>query len=1187
MKASGYKHMRQSGYVKSGDVDTRFAQTKRRSPIIAVLSSFFAILILALSLSPALGFQNNGANDKSVTYVADAAGFAFFCNDFGANMGDPTGWKVSFKDYALEGNSHRIFTAEEALGNGTRFVHYNGEGEGTDFLVADKETTPPDSSVTDKAKLESIRTVGNCTTARLLVDLSNFIINLSSGLSTISSFIVAKAFDPNLICSDTSGEQDGCFNLLKIIGGDGGSGSGIIGALTSSIYYPLLVMAVAITGLWVAYKGIVQRKLREAFFGVLWVVLSVIFGLALLLNPSLIAKAPMTVSNTVATCVIGAFNGENCFTQQSTGDGINVNDNDYRDVNICDSGVAGGSPGERMGLVTNSITCTIWKAFILNPVSEASFGTNFDSLTTTKQPLKGVLEDAGLNPVDYCINLSSTGSAEQYFGDTLQLNSSRNRVCNLMAYQMFLQVDAASTASGTTDVRTADPGQIDERWYKVIDAAAADNGMWQHWSPSSTSAMNKVALSTLTLITTALGSLILVVTAVFALVYFLSGILLMAFSPVFLLIGVHPGRGKEIMLGWLEKVVSNVLKYIASAAFLVVTIAIYSGVLSNIDNTALTLLFVIIITMALFMYRRELMELFGRVNMGGEKMSSAMSDKLRSVSSDKARRTGQFTSAVVGGSAGAMIASGKNPLDPRNFGENFKTAGFGALDAAKRDMRRGGGMASTVMQQVERSNVANRQKLRKNNASTGQEERNAQNAFNRAESDFKDKQDALIDLQQMNLSDNRELEKLEEDYGTQLEVEDFILNKMKDNAIDQHNDNIIQINNNPDLSAAERREALIDNREKYNDVLDFAELKKLNNEIRDMDIKLKVALEDGDLEAVARYDKLIADKKLEVNDVANRINPNSYGMLSEDYDEKLRLEKSMRNIGSFDDRDIDRMMELQIKQSNFEQDYDLAEREVIEATESLAQAERELVSVQAARKVYSDTIDKLAVGDTVGSKQLEDIDKRAAQAAATAADKVTKRAIVYPDDMPDLGVGSGNRSAPQQPKDISGGDKPGSGGSGDFNGSHIPDPKPTSAPGGGTENERPRQQTAPIPVRTSIPKDEGGARQDNTRSSSDTSNSQREQVSKPQPKPENSPKPEVKRTKPEAIGIPTSPTPDNNRRKEEPKQENRQQRGEKPRDNVRGAGIPRRAPKAPLNPSLNDNRQDRGQQSQDGDSNRK
>lgn len=235
--------------------------------------------------------------------------------------------------------------------------------------------------------------------------------------------------------------------------------------------------------------------------------------------------------------------------------------------------------------------------------------------------------------------------------------------------------------------------------------------------------------------------------------------------------------------------------------------------------------------------------------------------------------------------------------------------------------------------------------------------------------------------------------------------------------------------------------------------------------------------------------------------------------------------------------------------------------------------------------------------------------------------------------MPDLGAGSGDRSVPQQPKDNFGDDKrgpggkPDSGGSGDFSGSHIPDSKPTSVPGGGTENEIPRQQTQPIPVKSSIPKDQGGEprqdntrsnsdtsnsqreqvskaqpvpvksstpkvqggepRQDNTRSNSDTSNSQREQVSKAQPKPENnSPKPE--RTKPEATGIPTSPTPDNNRRKAEPKQKNTQQRGEKPRNNVRGAGIPRRAPKAPpLNPDLNDNRQDRGQQPQDGDSNRK
>ena len=990
--------------MKKEDNDTKFSITKRRSPLITVVSSLFAILIIALSFIPTLSSINTSVTKEAPSYKAEAAIVGLLCNDFGLNMEGQTGWKISFKDYPLEEKDHRTFTLQESLGNATRFVSYNGEGKGDAFFVADKSTEPPSSMKTDKAKLEALRTFGNCSIVPLMVNLSNLSLNMSSGISTIASYIVAKAFDPNLICSDVTDDSsptDGCFDLLKIIGGSGDSGEGIIGVLTSSIYYPLLVMAIAVTGIWVAYKGIVKRKLREALFGAIWVVLSVIFGLALLLNPSLIAKAPMAVSNSVATCIIGAFNGDNCFTNESTGDSIDSND---EVVNVCESDVVGASLPEKMSLTTNSITCNIWKAFILNPVSEASFGTNFDNLTTTKEPLKTILKNAGLEPNDYCINLGSSSSAKSQYGKTLSLNNgNKNKVCNLMAYQMFLQVDATSTSvtllSGNIDKNNAAPGKIDERWYKIIDAAAADNGMWQHWSPSTTSAANKFSISGLTLITAILGSTILVVTALFALVYFLSGILLMAFAPIFLLIGVHPGRGKSIMLGWLEKVISNVLKYIASAAFLIVAIAIYGGILSNINNMALTLLFVIIITMALFMYRHELMDLFGRVSMGGEKMSSAMSDKLRSVSSGAAKRTGRFASAAVGGAVGATLASGQgikfgNPIKGDTWKENWartkgnlKAASSGAKDGAKRDLRRGNGFVANVTRQVERDNVANRQNLRQKSQDAKTMEMASEESVDNAQGNLTDAQARFDNLEKTHRDELIEYPRLEQDYNTQTDAESRILSDMKESATRNYNNRAEEINQDTSLKPAERNEAIAQNDAQFKDFIDFTELKEIQNNMRNINLAIRSANNNGDTDKVNELQMILDEQKNAATSIASNIDPTLASNLSSEYNNILTREKENLNIGSFDESDMERMVDVRDSLHQYSGKHEELAGEVESATRALNEAERSLLEAKARNRVYSEKVDNISVGTTVTSRTMNRVEKKSASKQEKARDR--------------------------------------------------------------------------------------------------------------------------------------------------------------------------------------------------------
>jgi hypothetical protein len=687
---------------------------------LAVISALFAGVLILLSL-PVAASSFAPAEAKQSQQVAAGGFLGIFCSQQVGDfiMDSRYGWFNPLAGYPNPEQTNRKWTLQEAFGgNAVVFPTYHGEGGANEPFVAEKNFGKDDKGEPIVApdpdpraeygnyaevsgKLEGARNLGNCTLLSLYNEsLTGAFLLPTTIVVTFTSGIVNFAFNPSLICKDPANPDGNCFNLVGILGGVNNTpGEGIIGTLTSSIYLPLLVIAVTIAALWVAYTGLVKRKFREALFGALWVVLSVIFGLIALYNPTLLAKAPMAVSNAVSSCVIGAFSGVNCMSGAGGGDAI------------VDQDIESGTSGEvctvrtdnlvldqQMSAIMNGLTCNIWKAFVLEPYSQANFGASFEELDTiTGDKITPVLEKAGIDGATYCINMGSSQPARDQVGQQLKLDGGK-QICNMAAYQMYLLTNADAGDGGPPATGT------DYRWYNIVVPAANDDGLWGVWSPSIAASFGKMTVAGLGLFSAVLGSAILITTAAFALIYYVSAVILMALAPIFLLFGVHPSRGKKLMLGWFEKVISNVLKYLASAVFLLVAVAFYAAILANATNVGLTLIFVLLISGALFLNRREIVNLIGKVNMGGEQMTSNIAERL----GGSAKAAGGLALAGVGGGLGAALAGG--------------SVASGLKDGLKRDLKRGsanrilGGTAGTVVteatRQFERDTVDRRRDIK-------------------------------------------------------------------------------------------------------------------------------------------------------------------------------------------------------------------------------------------------------------------------------------------------------------------------------------------------------------------------------------------------------------------------------------------------------------------------------------------
>jgi hypothetical protein len=556
---------------------------------------------------------------------------------------------------------NRVWTLQEIVGNNVNFVNYHGEGQGSGITwFTDDVGTERGSGIGNfdevVPELESVRSLGDCVGGGLFAFASTGTFTVAGLMSRFTTFVATSAFNSNLICPDAKAPSGSCVNLLKVIGGVNSAsvvdspsqGGGIITQLTSGIYIPLLAIIVGISGLWVLWIGIVKRQYREAMWGAIWVFFSAIVGMVLLFKPMYIAKAPMAVSNTVVACVIGSFNGDSCTTSSSST--VPTNPTTSTSENICKSSAAGLTTEESAAMTVNGLSCSIWKAFILQPYSRGSFGKSFEELDCTNPQVSAALNKAGIDRSEIFVNLATSSSYNSQ-GSTLNLDSNTNGVCNLAAYQLFLMTDARTP----TQVNNRSGDSPDTRWYNLILTVKADSGLWSNWEGGG---FAQVGTAMLAVITATIGGVIIIVISLFALVYYLISVLMMAFSPLFLLFAVHPGRGKKIFLGYAEKIISNVLKYIASALFLIVTIQLYGAVLGTSSNGWLTLLFVLILSGALFMYRKEVVELIGRVNTGGEQLSSKLTDTMGQKGKKAAQKTGRIAGATVGSSIGARMAVG-------------------------------------------------------------------------------------------------------------------------------------------------------------------------------------------------------------------------------------------------------------------------------------------------------------------------------------------------------------------------------------------------------------------------------------------------------------------------------------------------------------------------------------------------
>ena len=559
--------------------------------------------------------------------------------------------------------TNRKYTVQELFNDAaTSFIRYDGEGKGL-FLADRPEDASKDLSKEAKERIKAQRTLVGCSfSGPIGAAIESVPLGISSTITSVTASFSTALFSEKLICEPGNPNGEMCLDVIGVAGGDGDPNSGVIGQLGQGLYFPMLTIAFLTTACWLMWTGLVQRQFRLGLSGVAWAVIALFVGVAMMTKPNLTARGPHTINNAVLGCLVSAINGGDC-TGSGSGGGQNKNISSA----IGEECRSEGSEGNKAEWQVNALNCSLFKTFVLDNWSRASFGYPYNELYT-ENPGKGgkLIELKGkANPGDFAVDLQGPG------GDTRDVKTNGSRVSNMALKQLNLMTNLESS-SGTKE------------WKPLIRVAAENEKMWPYWASAANSDGSRLGTAVVGALEAFIAGVVIIMFSLWGLVYSLVSSILIMFAPIFMLFALHPGKGKRIALGWMEAIISNILKYLATSFMVMASMILYASILASSSGMT-AFIGVFIISGALWNYRKEFVNLIGATNMGGQKISNPLGEKLEK----KGSKLGDATSAVVGGAIGSKLA-GRGAFD-------------GAGKSLGRMMKRGNGVTANLVRQYSRA----------------------------------------------------------------------------------------------------------------------------------------------------------------------------------------------------------------------------------------------------------------------------------------------------------------------------------------------------------------------------------------------------------------------------------------------------------------------------------------------------
>ncbi|GAA1736535.1 type IV secretion system protein [Nonomuraea bangladeshensis] len=350
----------------------------------------------------------------------------------------------------------------------------------------------------------------------------------------------------------------------------------IVTNLANAMYWPFLRPIVILGAIWLAWYGLIRKRATTTAEGVIWMVLAVTVATWFFSRPGDFTGLGKVVTDKTGEVVNSAFSG-----LPGAGGASCLPPPGQTAAELKPGGYGQvGTPGVEQN------ADALWSTLVCKPWLVGLFGTADPQQPIVRDWGRKVLEMQSIPPAVAGQAAPDVGARQQEYA------SLADKLRNDPRYTVFSGRD---------------------------------------WS-------NRLGVAVGAFIAAIVAGLLIFLVAVSLLVLKVGFLLLLIMGPVFLLIGVHPGSGRIIAMRWVEMLVGTLLRQAVLTLVLGVLVYGYALIISTTMPWGMQVLFMALLTIAVFFYRRPFQHLFASLNghtvatrMLGEAASSSVLERSAAV----------------------------------------------------------------------------------------------------------------------------------------------------------------------------------------------------------------------------------------------------------------------------------------------------------------------------------------------------------------------------------------------------------------------------------------------------------------------------------------------------------------------------------------------------------------------------
>ena len=408
--------------------------------------------------------------------------------------------------------------------------------------------------------------------------------------------------------SPLKGVADGVKELITGDPVDGTKG------LKDLLFFDFLTPIILVATIGLIWTGLVKRSSIQAAQGALWMIGATIAAIIFL-------TAPLKVTEVIDS-VVGDVNGgiSNAFI---AGD----NSSDFCALPAVQAGTA--SAADTTSRATRQVKCSLWYSTIYVPWVSGQFNVNQYQVTKAENP--SLFKDPNVSDTTntYDKGTSYAGSPSDNlkntgFDKTEKLIATTRTDGNRGVFEKFpsslgtgtLPASAQSWPYYQMDVQANKVSGVGLNYSEIAynQIVINENAEWKD-------ASNAIGAAWLSFIG-AIGPTIVILSISLTLIaYQISMLIMIAFAPLFFLMGVAPGWGRRISMRWLEIIVGLLVKRLVLMMFLLVFIKFYMLVIMTDGiNFFFQFILVAVLSAVAMSQRNRILSIFtDSINFGGNK----------------------------------------------------------------------------------------------------------------------------------------------------------------------------------------------------------------------------------------------------------------------------------------------------------------------------------------------------------------------------------------------------------------------------------------------------------------------------------------------------------------------------------------------------------------------------------------